>query len=60
MTILINVQHEPSRCNCNALCYEMILEFMPIQNFLVMIQLFRLLASYYDRNLFCGYECSWH
>ena len=26
MTILINVQHEPSRCN--ALCNEVIMEFM--------------------------------
>ena len=55
---LKRVQHEPSRCN--ALCYEVIMEFMPIQNFLVIIRFFRLLASYYDRNLFGGYECSWH
>ena len=51
MTILINVQHEP---------YEVIMEFMLIRNLLVMTRLFRLLASYYDRNLFDGYECSWH
>ena len=30
MTILINVQHEP--LGCNALCYEVIMEFMLIQN----------------------------
>ena len=35
---------EPSRCN--ALCYEVISEFVPISNLLVMIRLFRLLASY--------------
>ena len=32
MTILINVQHEPQRCD--ALRYEVIMEFMPIQNLL--------------------------
>ena len=30
MTILINAQHEPQRCN--ALRYELIMELMPIQN----------------------------
>ena len=44
MTILIIVLHEPS-C-CNELCYEVIMKFMPVQNLLIMIRLFRLLASY--------------
>ena len=44
LTILIIVLNEPSRCN--ELCYGVIMEFMRVQNLLVMIRLFRLLASY--------------
>ena len=59
ITILINVQHESLRCNTFVL-YEVIMDFIPIQNLLFMIRRFRLLASYYDWKLFGGYECSWH